>query len=177
MPNQQPEPRYLAIGRIVRPHGIQGEVRMDIFTDYPERVAELPAVYVGPNRERYEVKRARLHKERLLLHLDGVDGRDAAEMLRGLLVEVNLEDAVPLEMDEYYEFQLVGLQVETVDGTELGELIEILDTSGANDVYVVHGFYGEMLLPATEEVIREVDLEAGVMRVHLLPGLVDFDIS
>jgi 16S rRNA processing protein RimM len=173
MPKQQPEPRFLAIGRIVRPHGVRGEVQMEILTDYPEHVADIPAVYVGPQRHRYEVKRARLHKKRLLLHLKGINDRDAAETLRGQLVEVAIEDAVPLEVDEYYEFQLVGLDVETEEGQELGELVGILDTMGANDVYVVHGLYGEILLPAIEDVVREVDLEAGRMIVHLLPGLWD----
>ncbi len=173
MPKPQPEPRFLAIGRVTRPHGIRGEVRMELFTDYPEHVADVPAVYVGSQRRRHEVKRARLHKGRLLLHLKGYDDRDAAEALRGQLVEVAIEDAVPLEVDEYYEFQLVGLRVTTEDGRELGELVEILDTLGANDVYVVHGLYGEVLLPAIEDVVREVDLDEGRMVVHLLPGLWD----
>jgi len=148
---------------------------MEILTGYPERVAELPAVYVGSERRRYAVKGARPHKGRLLLHLEGIEDRDAAETLRGQLVEVRIEDAVPLEADEYYEFQLLGLQVQTEEGKALGELVEILDTSGANDVYVVHGLHGEILLPATEEVIREVDVDAGRLTVRLLPGLVDLD--
>ncbi len=146
---------------------------MEVFTDYPEHITEVPAVYVGPDRRRYEVKRARLHKKRVLLHLKGVENRDAAEALRGQLVEVAIEDAVSLETDEYYEFQLVGLQIETESGEDLGELVEILDTQGANDVYVVYGLHGEILLPAIEDVIREVDLDAGRMVVQLLPGLWD----
>lgn len=173
MPKPQPEPRFLAIGRITRPHGIRGEVRMEIFTDYPEHVADVPAVYVGRQQRRYKVERARMHKNRLLLQLEGCTDRDAAEALRGQLVRVTMEDAIPLETDEYYEFQLLGLQVETEEGEELGELVEILDTLGANDVYVVHGLYGEILLPAIEDVVREIDLEAGRMVVHLLPGLWD----
>jgi 16S rRNA processing protein RimM len=173
MPKPQPEPHYLTVGRIVKPHGIRGELVVEILTDAPEHIAELGEVYVGPNRRVYPVEHVRFHKGRMLLRLQGCDDRNTAEMLRDASVQILLEMAQPLEEDEFYTFQLLGLEVETDEGEVLGELVEILDTQGANDVYVVHGLFGEVLLPAIADVIVDVDLEAGRMVVHLLPGLLD----
>ncbi len=87
-----------------------------------------------------------------------------------MLVQIPLEDAVPLEEGEYYEHQVVGLAVVEQDGTPLGKVREILST-GANDVYIVVGPEGELLLPAIEPVILEIDLQAGRMVVEVLEGL------
>jgi len=87
------------------------------------------------------------------------------------LVQIPVEEAAPLEEGEYYLYQIVGLATWTVEGEYLGRVREVL-TTGANDVYVVRGPKGEVLLPAIEEVIREVDLEAGRMIVSLMEGLV-----
>ena len=86
------------------------------------------------------------------------------------MVQVPREEAIPLEEGEYYYFQLVGLTVETESGERLGRLAEVLET-GANDVYVVRGPRGEVLLPAVEDVIRQVDLESRRVVVRLLPGM------
>ncbi len=173
MPGTQPEPRYLTIGRIVKPHGIRGELAMEILTDTPEHIAELDEVYVGPERRPYKVENVRFHKGRMLLRLQGCDDRNAAEALRDARVQISWEMAKPLEENEYYAFQLLGLEVVTDEGESLGELVEILSTPGVNDVYVIHGLFGEVLLPAIEDVIVDIDVEGGQMTVHLLPGLLD----
>jgi len=171
---KQPEPHYLAIGRVLRPHGIRGELRLGILTDYPDLVEQRQHLFVGPQHRRYELESVRFHKGALLLKLQGCDDRDAADALRGALVEVAIEDAVPLEVDEYYHFQLLGVQVETEQGEILGEVAEILSLpKGANDVYVVYGPLGEILLPAVDEVILELDLGTRRMIVRLPPGLLD----
>jgi len=110
----------------------------------------------------------------MLLKLGGCDDRNAAEGLRGLLVQVPVDDAVPLEEGEYYHFQIVGLRVETDAGELLGRVVEVLET-GANDVYVVRGPRGEVLLPAVESVVDVLDPAAGRMVVHLLPGMLEED--
>lgn len=173
MPAQQPEPRYLVIGRVLRPHGVRGELRLEIITGYPERVAQLKQLFVGPDHRRYAVEGARLHQGALLLKLQGCDDRTAAEALRNCLVEVAREEAVPLAEGEYYHFQLIGVQVITEAGEPLGEIVEVLDTPGANDVYVVQGPRGELLLPGIREVVRTLDLAQRQMVVHLLPGLLE----
>lgn len=174
-----PEPRYLTIGRILRPHGVRGELRVEIITDYPERLGQHTDFYLAyPDSpeavQRYLVEKLRFHKEVLLLKLEGCDDRNRADELRGMLVQIPVEKAVPLEEGEYYHFQLVGVGVETESGEWLGQVIEVLET-GANDVYVVQGPRGEVLLPAVDDVVLELDLESKWMVVHLLPGMLAKD--
>jgi len=169
-----PEPRYLAVGRVLRPHGIRGELRVEILTGYPERLAQHACFYLAsPDSpeavRRYPVEKLRWHKGVLLLKLGGCDDRNRAGELRGQLVQIPLEEAVPLEEGEYYHFQLIGVSVEMESGEGLGQVAEVLDT-GVHDVYVVRGPRGEVLLPAVEDVVLELDLESRRMVVHLLPG-------
>jgi 16S rRNA processing protein RimM len=170
-----PEPRYLVVGRVLRPHGVRGELRVEVLTGFPEQVGRHKFLYLArpdapEETARQPVEYARLHGQVLLLKLTGCETRDAADELRGLLVQIPREEAVPLAAGELYQYQVVGLRVETEHGTWLGQVIEVLET-GANDVYVVIGPFGEVLLPAVEEVVRQMDLQQGRMVVHLLPGL------
>lgn len=172
---KNPEPSYVVVGKVRRPHGIRGEVRVEILTDYPERIDQHDYLYLAhpetpDDVERYELESVRPHKGILLVKLAGCDDRDTAEELRGMLVQVPLEDAVPLEEGEYYHFQLEGMDVETETGEWLGRVGEVL-RGGAHDVYLVRGPRGEVLLPAVEDVILELDLEVRKMTVHLLPGI------
>ncbi len=173
MRKRQPEPRYLAVGRVQRPHGVRGELRLEVLTGYPERLADLDAVYVGQEYRRYGVTGCRLHQNLALVTLTGVDDRDSADRLRGQLVYVAIEDAVPLDEHEVYEFQVEGLQVVTEEGIVLGDIAEVLAVAGANDVLVVRGPRGETLIPVIDDVITDVDMEAGRLVIHVLPGLLD----
>lgn len=164
-PERRTDPEHLVVGRIVAPHGVRGEVRVAIETDDPERFARLERVYLGDERVPYAVEGARLHKGQALLRLRGIDDRDAAEAWRSAWVYVAFEDALPLDEDEYYHYQLVGLEAITDGGESLGRVAEIL-TTGANDVYVIRGPRGELLLPAIGEVVLEIDLEANRMVVR-----------
>jgi 16S rRNA processing protein RimM len=107
----------------------------------------------------------------MLLRLRGVGDREAAEQLRDQLVQIPAEEASPLEEDEYYLHQVLGMEVETEEGEPLGEVVEVLSPPDANDVFIVHGLRGELLIPSIEEVILELDLEEGRMVVRPLPGL------
>lgn len=173
MDNPSTEPRFLVIGRVERPHGVRGEMRVTPYTDQPERFTWLETVYVGENEYRpVAVEAARFHQGIVLLKLAGYDDRNAAESLRQEWLHVPEEEGIPLEEGEYYLYQLIGLQVYSDEEEHLGELTEVLETK-ANLVYVIHGLRGEILLPETEEVIQEIDIEAGRITVHLLPGLID----
>ncbi len=169
-------PRYLLLGEILRPHGVRGELRMRILTDYPERIVELEQVYLGENPQvsdpdPYQAEALRMHQGYGLLKLRDVDTRNEAELLRQLYVMVSIEQAVPLEEDEIYLFQLIGLVVRTEQGERLGTIRDVLET-GANDVYIVDSpDYGEILIPITEETHLETDLGAGHVVVRLPDGL------
>ena len=119
------------------------------------------------------IERVRLHQERILLKLGGYEDRNAAETLRDQTVYIAIEDAVPLEEEEYYHFQLVGMQVVTEAGEALGEIVEVLAPPGANDVFVVHGPRGEILIPAIEDAVREIDFDAMRIVIIPMPGLLD----
>jgi 16S rRNA processing protein RimM len=163
-------PSYLVIGQVQSARGIAGELRVTILSSDPERFRLLDKVYLGDDLVAFSVKRARLHLGKALLQLEGIDDRDTAEQWSGAYVYVTAEDAVPLGEDEYYYYQIEGLAVVTEQGENLGHVTQVLPT-GANDVYIVVGDGGEVLIPAIKSCILRVDLEARVMTVHLLEGL------
>lgn len=171
-------PPFLLLGEILRPHGIRGELRMRILTDYPERIQELDAVYLGKNAHDrnptpYEIQHIRITQGYGLLKLKALFNRNQAEEMRGLFVMVRTEDAVPLEDDEVYLFQLIGMDVYLESGDLLGTLHEVLET-GANDVYIIKSKqYGEVLIPAIDETILETDVEQNRVIVRLPEGLID----
>ncbi len=174
-PDSSP-PEYLILGEILRPHGVRGELRMRILTSYPEHLSELETVYLGrdpqkANAAEYSVEHIRMHQAYGLLKLKGIDDRDQADRLRTLYVMAALEDAVPLEDDEFYLYELIGMTVQTDDGKTLGTISEVLET-GANEVYIVDSpQYGEVLIPVTDETILKTDTDAGVITVKLPEGL------
>ena len=165
------EPRFLVIGRIVKPHGVRGELRVEIITELPERFNWLETVYVGENPPQpVAVESVRFHKNFALIKLAGYDTRETAAELRAQLLQVPEEEGIPLEEGEYYLYQLVGLDVFTDEGERLGELVEVIETK-ANNVFIVDGPRGEVLLPDTDEVVLDIDFENGRMEVHLMDGL------
>lgn len=170
-------PYYLILGEVLRPHGVRGEVRMKIRTEHPERLLQdVKTVYVGkdplqPDATPHSIKAARFHKDYLLLHFQDVNNRDAADTLRGQLVMIGVDDAIPLEEDEFYLYEVLGLTVQTDAGEKLGTVSDIIET-GANDVYVVKSrSYGKLLIPAHEETIVQIDFEEGIILVSLPDGL------
>jgi len=169
-------PPFLLLGRVLRPHGVRGELRVEIITAYPERIVENRRVFLGADpadthaATEHRVRRARRHQQYLILELEGLADRTAADAYRDQYVMIPLEEAVPLEEGEFYLFQALGLDVVTDEGEYLGKIVDVIET-GANDVYVVHGPLGEVLLPDIEECILKVDIAAGQMTVHLMEGL------
>ena len=169
----RPELRYLAIGRVVRAHGVRGEISVAVLTDFPERFETTEWVYLGNEFEAdaYHLKGYRWHKKNVLLTLAEITDRTEAEQLRGQLVQVPIEEAVPLPNGDYYLYQLINLQVVTIDNKILGTITDVIET-GANDVYIVSGGQQEILLPAIPEVIKSIDLDKGQMIVELMDGLI-----
>ena len=165
-------PDFLAIGQIIKPHGIRGELSVKVLTNFPERFDSMESVFIGDEKSerQYVVTSTRPHKGGILLTLPTVTDRTAAEEFRGLYLKIPTAEAVALPAGQYYQYQLEGLDVVTDDGEALGKIAYVLET-GANDVYVIQGPKGEVLLPAIDDVILSVDLEANQMVVHILEGL------
>ena len=174
-----PHPKYLVVGEILRPHGVRGEVRTRVLTDYPEQLVQLNSMYLGDSPDDAELRKhtvngVRFNNEYLLLKLEGYGSRNDAELLRNKKVMIAIDQAVPLEDGEYYLFQLIGLKV-IADEEDVGRVQEVLQT-GANDVYVVASEkYGEILIPAHEQTIEDIDFDARVITMSLPEGLLPPD--
>ena len=166
----------MAIARVLAPHGVRGELKCALLTDFPRRFASTARVFLsagGPSgtvRQAFPVLRSRIQGHFVLLKLEGIDSRDAADRWRNALVEVPAEERVQLPRGHYFWQDIIGLAVRTEDGEVLGRVREILET-GANDVYVVDTDGGELLVPAIKDVVKRIDPEQGEMVVELLEGM------
>lgn len=165
-------PEYFTVGVILRHRGLTGELVVRSETDFPERFAPGATVYI--DRRPQTVSRASFDRGRLIIKINGIDGVVAARALKGKALEINRDQRQPLPEGSYYHSDLIGLEVYTAGGEFLGKLDRIIST-GANDVYVTVNNGEEILLPATEEVVREVDLASGRMTVAPLPGLLELN--
>jgi 16S rRNA processing protein RimM len=144
---------------------------MHIMTQHPEHLLTLKQLYVGPEYKPYKVTRMRRHHTGMIIQFAELTDRDQADLLRNQMIYISIKDAIPLEDGEYYLYQIEGIQVVSDEGETLGRVTGLIET-GANDVYVVTTPEGkELLLPAISDVIKNVDVPAGVMTVHLLEGL------
>ncbi len=166
------EPRFLVIGKLLKPHGLRGDVRVRPLTDDTSRFSWLKQVYLGKDELRpLTVASIRFHKDVVLVKFEGLDGRDVVQHLHGQLLLVAKEDAIPLAEGEYYLYQLNGLDVYSDEDVYLGKLINVIET-GANNVFEVKGEGKPILLPDIPDVIVDIDFENGRLTAHLLPGLV-----
>jgi 16S rRNA processing protein RimM len=165
-------PGYFVVGKIVGAHGVRGEVKVSLLTDNPERFRSGVRLFLESEDGLLpvEVSSARPHKGMMLIKLASTPDRTAAELLQWRKLLIPESEAMPLGEDENYAHDLIGLTVETDDGELLGKVAEILFTP-ANDVYVVAGPDGELLLPALRDVVLRVDLTAGKMLVKVPDGL------
>lgn len=161
------EPVFLAVGRLRRPHGIAGEMIMDVLTDFPERLRPGGTVYVGDAHEPMRIAGVRGHDRAIIIHLHGFDSPESAGRYRNAILFVKSTELPKLPEGAYYHHQLLGLKVIDESGMEIGQLAEILET-GANDVYIVKTPDGkEILIPAIEDVITSIELESREMHVKL----------
>jgi 16S rRNA processing protein RimM len=170
-------PGHLAVGQIVGAHGLYGELRVEAYSDYPERFAPGKVLLLGEALEPVTVTTMRPHKTNLLVRLQEVDDRNEAEEVRGLWLYVPEAEAAALEEGEFWIHDIIGLRVVTVDGVEIGKITDVMAT-GSNDVYVVRArpeINGgrDVLLPAIADVVQSVDLAQKTMVIHLLEGLID----
>ena len=170
-PQDSEEYAYLAVGKLHRPHGLHGEIIMEVLTDFPERLTAGVTLYVGSTHTPLRLQKVRWQDKGMLVSFQGFTTPEAAGELRNQIVYVSAADRPALAEGEYYHHQIIGLQVFTQAGESLGKVIDILET-GANDVFVVRPHNGrEILIPNIDEVILNIDLEKGHVIIHLLPGL------
>ena len=164
----------LEIGQIVNTFGIKGIVKVKPFTDDIKRFDNLKTVYIEKNntQKEYEIEEVKYHKDMVLIKFKGVDTVEQAELLRNAYLTISRDSAEKLEEGRYYIVDMLGLEVYTDEQVLLGILDDIFNT-GSNDIYVVKDKQGkQILLPAIQDVIKQIDMENRKMIVHLLPGLV-----
>ena len=165
----------LQVGIITSTHGVRGEVKVYPTTDDPRRFRRLKEVVLDTGREKInlEIEGIKFFKQFVILKFKGLDNINDIEKYRQKSLYVTRKNAVRLQRDEYFIADLIGLKVQDEDGTELGTVKDVIET-GANDVYEVEMADGRsLLLPAIKQCILNVDVENGMMQVHVLEGLLD----
>jgi 16S rRNA processing protein RimM len=169
----------LVVGRVVKAHGVTGEVVVEIRTDDPDTRFAPGTILRGQAKRgpegRYVVDSARQHSGRLLVRLDGVADRNAAESLKGTLFVVDSADLPPIEEpDEYYDHQLEGLQVRTTAGAQVGTVAEVLHTA-AGELLSVRTDEGEVLVPFVSAIVTSVSLVDQMIEIDPPEGLLELD--
>ncbi|WP_308445672.1 ribosome maturation factor RimM [Tepidiforma flava] len=166
----EPRPGYTAVARVLRPHALRGELRVEVFSPTARNIQRGRPVYLRGVRR--IVQRARPAGDDWIIKLSGLETRTDVEDLHGELIEALDSDVLRDDAESYFIHELIGLAVVTAAGEALGTLVEVLQP-GANDVYVVHGARGEILVPAIGQVVQSIDLAAGRVVITPLPGMLD----
>lgn len=166
---------HTQVGEIVGAHGVDGTLKVYPTTDFPERLTKRKDIWVGNRNQASQVVHAQIHRNVILLQLDGIVNRDQAEALRGQILSVPTKELPRLPDGEYYWYQLVGLEVrEWETGRVLGTLSQVLRSGGHHDLFEVDRSPSKpLLIPALKHIVRSVDLGGGLMEVILPDGLED----
>ncbi|HZC08727.1 MAG TPA: ribosome maturation factor RimM [Mycobacterium sp.] len=170
----------LIVGRVAKAHGVTGELVVDVRTDDPELRfapgAMLRTKASDRGEHNYVVTAVRPHGNRLLLRLEGVADRDAADALRGSLFVIDSEDLPPIdESDTYYDHQLEGLLVRTTGGRDIGTVAEVLHTAGGELLAVDRADAGELLVPFVTAIVTSVSLDTGIVEIDPPEGLLELE--
>src|SRR5436853_2441359 len=166
----------VVVARIVKARGLRGEVACDIETDFPERFAQLERVTVWmPNDARLSLTLEDhwFHKGRVILKFAGYDTMTAAEQLVGGRLMISEADALELEEDEFYEYDLIGAMVITAEGKVVGSVVRLLRTSGTDLLVVESDDKRELLIPFVDEICTEVDIDARRITINPPVGLLE----
>lgn len=161
------EPAFLSIGILRKPHGVEGEMKIEIWTDFPERLKKGGVVYIGDHKKEFFIDSFKGKKGGYLVQLVGINDPESCKFVVNKIVYISSRDRPDLGKNQYYHHQIIGLEVHTQDDTYLGKIKEIIRT-GSNDVYVVHktgNDKGEILIPAIPSVIINIDLSGKKMIV------------
>ena len=159
----------IKVGKIIGAFGIRGEVKVYPYTDRPERFRELDRVAAGDDV--LTVKSVRFQKNLVLLRFEGVDDRNAAEALKNRFLTIDRENLRELEEDEYFIFDLIGLEAVREDGTHIGRVTDVIQNT-AQDLYEIETDDGKKyLVPAVYELVTDIDINSGIMTINPIPGL------
>ena len=169
------EEQMISVGKILKPHGLKGDLKVLLLTDHPEQrflAGNKLFVETSDSVRKYTVERSKHFKQNMiLLKLVNIDSGDDAEGLSGTYLTIPENEIAPLESGRFYIFQIIGLNVYEETGEYLGKVLEVRQTGG-NDIYIIQDNHEqELLIPALKEVVKKVDVDNKTMVVSLLPGL------
>lgn len=166
----------VAIAKTVKPRGLRGELVADVLTDFPERFDNLKTIFAvnakGERRE-LEIENFWFQKNRIVFKFAGIDSIEEAETCRGCDICVPESEAVELDEDEFFDWELEDCRIETVEGEHIGSVKEILRTGGT-EILVVAGAEKEFLIPFAASVCTEVDVENKLIKIEAPEGLLEF---
>ena len=165
---------YFEIGQIVNTFGIKGFVKVNPFTDDMQRFGELSYVFVVKNKEllKMQIEEVKYHKNVVLIKFKGIEDINMAEQYKGCYIRIKREDARELPKDTYFIADLIGINVYDDNGNFLGKVNDIYNNK-VHDIYVIKDDLGkQILLPSTNEVIKQINIDENKIIVHLIDGLI-----
>jgi len=174
--NNGSEPEDVVIARISKARGIRGEVACDIETDFPDRFETLERVTLwmpDDKRRVFDVEDCWFHQDRVVIKFEGIDTRTDAELLVGGRLVISESDARELEEDEFYEYEIIGSDVITVGGLDVGKVTKLMRTGGTDVLVVEDARRREVMIPFADGICVEVDIEARRITVDPPEGLLE----
>ena len=168
-------PDFVVIGKITRPHGVRGTLRVEPITDDPQRFHLLSKIYLhdeNDSRTIYNIENVQIADRYILLNVQDINTRNDAELLRGCYIEIPRQECLPLADGEHYYFELIGFSVVSNQGKVIGQLDDIYSYP-ASDVYVVKNNDKEILIPAVDEFVEHIDYKTGIITINPIDGLLD----
>jgi 16S rRNA processing protein RimM len=165
----------ILVAHIVKTRGLRGEVVADLLTDFPDRFEKLESLtgISGGVKRSLQIEEQWFHLHRLVLKFAGFDSIDEAKELVGYDLAVAAEDRVELPADSYYEWELAGCRVETIDGTLIGEATEVMRTGGVEILSVVDEAGRDRLIPMASDIVIEIDKDRKLIRIDPPAGLLE----
>jgi len=166
----------IVVARVVKVRGLRGEVAADLLTDFPERfegVKELIAITPDESRRSLAIEEHWFHGNRIILKFPGYDSIDAAKELVGYNLAVPASERVELPENQFYEWELAGCRVETVEGNAIGEVRDVMRTGGVEILVVANESGGDFLIPMANEICVEIDVGKKLIRVDPPEGLLE----
>jgi len=172
---ESPQPEYITIGFIRAPWGSGGKLKLEAAADFQNHYTPSATVYI--DRQPMTIDSTEWHHSTAIVKFAGIDSIADAERLTGKSIDIPHSQLQPLPSDKYYHSQLIGLRVQTTGGEPLGAITEIIanESRNVNDIYVVTGEGGEVLVPAIGDVVKSIDLEHQVMVIEPIKGLLELN--
>lgn len=169
-------PEFISIGAVVKAHGVMGQLVVKPLTDELDQFNDLESIYLSLNgkSEEHVIDDVNVSKNQVILKLRDIKDRNSADNFRGALIEIKFSDARELAENEYFIFDLIGLNVKTIQGEYIGEIVDVLQLP-ANDVYVLKSGENEILIPAIKEIIKNISLDKQEVIIDPMDGLLDND--